>query len=286
MILSFFKHILPDRIISQIRNIIQLWRTKSIHAAVREQGLLPLRDHLCEIVPDISEQYSSHDLGSNYQIGKVRAQHAFQIWLVNKAIQLIEDSKDLRIVDIGDSSGTHVQYLLALHKDVRSLSVNIDPQAVKKIREKGLEAIHARAEDVQSYSSTDVDISMSFEMLEHLMNPTQFLKDLAGNINCKFFVITVPYLSKSRVGLHHIRHSQQRNVTAEGVHIFEFSPPDWRLLFMHSGWSIVHERVYLQYPRRGFWRLMKWHWRRHDFEGFWGAILKRDSTWSKLYSGW
>lgn len=286
MIFSVFKDILPNRTISQIRNIIEICRIKSIHAAVREQGLLPLQDQLCEIVPDISKQYSSHDLDTNYQITKVRAQHTFQIWLVNKAIQLIGENKDLTIVDIGDSAGTHIQYILALHKDIKSLSVNLDPEAVKKIRDKGLKAIHARAEDVQSYSSTDVDIFMSFEMFEHLMNPAQFLKNLADKTNCKFFVITVPYLAKSRVGLHHIRNLQQRNVTPEDVHIFELSPLDWRLLFMHSGWSVVYDRVYLQYPRKGFWRFMKWHWRQYDFEGFYGAILKKDSTWSKLYTDW
>ena len=283
LITKKLKDILPYRAICQ--NIIKLWRIKSIHAAVREQGLLPLQNQLCRIVPDISKQYTSHNL-NDYYIIKARAEHTFQIQLVNKAVEFIEKNRDLTIVDIGDSAGTHIQYISALHKNVRSLSVNMDSEAVKKIRDKGLEAIHARAEDVQSYLSTDVDIFISFEMLEHLMNPCYFLRNLADKTNCKFFVVTVPYLGKSRVGLHHIRHLQQRSVTAEDTHIFEFSPPDWRLLFMHSGWSVVYDRVYLQYPRKGFLRFMKWGWRQYDFEGFYGVILKKDSNWSKLYTGW
>ncbi|MBA7592050.1 hypothetical protein ES708_34223 [subsurface metagenome] len=117
------------------------------------------------------------------------------------------------------------------------------------------------------------------------MNPAEFLYKISKT-NCKFFVITVPYLAKSRVGFHHIRNLQQCNVTPEDVHIFELSPSDWRLLFMHSGWSVVYDRVYLQYPRKGFWRFMKWGWRQYDFEGFYGVILKKDSNWSKLYTGW
>jgi hypothetical protein len=30
-------------------------------------------------------------------------------------------------------------------------------------------------------------------------------------------------------------------------------------------------------------RLMKVVWRKVDFEGFWGAVLTREHTWSDLY---
>ena len=68
------------------------------------------------------------------------------------------------------------------------------------------------------------------------MNPAQFLKNLADKTNCKFFVITVPYLAKSRGGFHHIRNLQQRNVTPEDVHIFELLP---RLAFaFYAFWMV------------------------------------------------
>jgi len=229
-----FKKVIPNRLLLWIKNIEQLVNIKSIRAAVREQKLSPIYRQLTTIVPDITHQYSSFNLDNEYLITKVRAQHAFQIDLFNEALQLINDkgSNPVTIVDIGDSAGTHIQYIKGLHKDrnLRCLSVNMDEQAVKKIREKGLEALCARAEDLASLS-VDADIFLSFEMLEHVMNPCGFLQALSANTHCKAFVVTVPYVAQSKVGLHHIRHNQRARVNPENTHIFELSPEDWRLIF-------------------------------------------------------
>lgn len=287
---GFLKHVMPNRLLLRIMNIDELMRTKSIRAAIREQKLLPVYDQLAVIVPDITHQYSSFDIDTEYLVTKVRAEHSFQIALVDEALQLINSSTDdtITIVDIGDSAGTHLQYVKALHKDrnIRCLSINIDSEAVRRIKEKGLEAICARAEDLATLS-LEADILLSFEMLEHLTNPCGFLQRLSEKTNCKVFVVTVPYLAHSRVGLHHIRHNQKRNVNPENTHIFELSPEDWRLIFKHSGWAIEAERIYLQYPKKSPIRfLMKRYWQHSDFEGFYGAILKPDKFWSDLYDGW
>ncbi len=73
---------------------------------------------------------------------------------------------------------------------------------------------------------------------------------------------------------------------AENTHIFELSPEDWKLIFRHSGWNILKERVYLQYPKRHFWFITKALWKKFDFEGFWGAILEKDTTFSDYYQDW
>jgi len=162
----------------------------------------------------------------------------------------------------------------------------MDGEAVKRIREKELEAICARAEDLASLS-IEADVFLSFEMLEHLMNPCGFLRSLSEKTNCTAFVVTVPYLAQSRVGLYHVRYDQRRSVNPENTHIFELSPEDWRLIFRHSGWAIQAERTYLQYAERSIFRpLWKRYWRDCDFEGFYGAILKPDKSWSSLYDGW
>ena len=148
-----------------------------------------------------------------------------------------------------------------------------------------MEAICGHAEDLASLS-IEADVFLSFEMLEHLMNPCEFLQGLSQK-NCKVFVVTVPYLARSRVGLHHIRYDQKHSVNPENTHIFELSPEDWRLIFRHSGWAIQAERIYLQYAKRSIFRpLWKSYWRDYDFEGFYGAILKPDKSWSSLYDGW
>lgn len=288
---SILKHIMPNRLPLWIMSIDEWIRIRSIRAAVREQKLSSIYEQLTAIVPDITHQYSSFDLDTEYLITNVRAMHSFQIALVNETLKstdgLTKNTDTITIVDIGDSAGTHLQYIKALYQDrnIRCLSINIDSEAVRRIKEKGLEAICARAEDLASFS-VNADILLSFEMLEHLMNPCQFLRSLSEK-KCRAFVVTVPYLACSRVGLHHIRHNQRRDVNPENTHIFELSPEDWRLIFQHSGWEVVAERIYRQYPKKSPFRfLMKRYWQRYDFEGFYGAILKPDKSWSDLYDGW
>jgi 2-polyprenyl-3-methyl-5-hydroxy-6-metoxy-1,4-benzoquinol methylase len=283
------KHILPSRVTGWIGGLENNIRTRSILSAVREQKLMSVYHQLTNIVPDITHQYISCELASKYRQTKVRGQHSFQIALTNEALELIDSSpkNTITIVDIGDSAGTHLQYIKGLHQNrkLRCLSVNMDSEAVRRIQETGLEAICARAEDLASLS-IEADIFLSFEMLEHLMNPAAFLHSLSEK-NCHAFVVTVPYVARSRVGLQYIRHKLKDGANVESTHILELSPQDWRLLFQHSGWAIKADRIYLQYPRKSlfsFW--LKRYWRQQDFEGFYGAILKPDKTWSGLYDGW
>lgn len=280
--------LLPESIRSPLRSFVETIWIKSIKSAVSEQGLKDLYLKLEEIVPDISDQYSSFKINTEHLRITVRALHAFQISLVESVLDGIEDPV---IVDIGDSAGTHLQYINGLHgegeqKKVRSLSVNLDEAAVQRIKEKGLEAVHARADELQSYD-IDPDIFLCFETLEHIMDPAAFLHDLSSKTRAKYLIITVPYVKRSRVGLHHIRNSSlDGQVNAENTHIFELSPGDWQLMAQHSGWSVVKDTIYLQYPRARFWRIAKPMWKKFDFEGFYGLILKRDDTWSSRYEGW
>lgn len=270
---------------SSIDNFVDKVLLKSLQTAIKEQGLNDLVDQLKKIVPDVTHQYTTFDIDNAFWQVKVRSQHAFQISLVNK---VIGEFAAPVIVDIGDSAGTHLQYLLGLHapeRKIRCLSVNLDAKAVEKIHAKGLEAVKTRAEDVQNYN-IEVDIFMCFQTLEHLMNPSQFLYDLSTKTCAKHLIITVPYLRTSRVGLHHIRSGCEQEVQAEKTHIFELCPADWKLLLRHSGWDAVSEEIYLQYPRRGIWRMTQPFWRKFDFEGFYGMILKRDQSWSSKYLDW
>lgn len=257
---------------------------KSVEGAIKEQGLKDLFIRLEQIVSDIKNQYSSFKVNTAFLKTKVRGMHAFQISLVCDALKDVEDPV---IVDIGDSAGTHLQYLLGLYSDknIRCLSVNLDADAVERIREKGLEAVCARAEDLKGYD-INADVFICFEVLEHLMNPCFFLHELSAKTNARCLIISAPYLRKSRVGLHHIRNNRRDNANAENTHIFELSPEDWKLIVRHSGWNVVSERIYLQYPKLGFYRVTRHLWKKLDFEGFYGLILKRDDTWSSKYLDW
>jgi hypothetical protein len=265
----------------------------SIISACKEQGLSKLVKKLRQIVPDLTEQYSDFKVEGNYLITKVRSQHAFQISLVLKALGLLENQdRELSVVDIGDSSGTHSQYLQALigKNKIRMVSVNLDPKAVKKIRDKGLEAVESRAEKLHVHNdfSRHVDIFLSFQMIEHLLDPIGFLHTMALKSECDYFVITVPFLHQSRVGLYQVRDQKLAASTfnAESTHIFELCPDDWDLIFRFSGWEIVESVRYTQYPRRNPLTGLRYLWRKFDFDGFYGVILKKDDSISKRYLDW
>lgn len=277
----------------RLQRLLAWMQCASIRSAAQEQHLDRLANRLVEIVPDLTSQYTTFSVDNDFLQVKVRTLHAFQIDLVIKAINYIPPKESLYLVDIGDSSGTHLVYLDAILKnDVRfasdnlkCLSVNLDPIAVEKIASKGIETILCRAEDLYENYKIKADLIMSFEMLEHLYDPISFLSTLSEKSVSEYFVLTVPYLSQSRIGLHHIRHGQNRAVCPENTHIFELSPTDWKLIFQHAGWKIVNEAIYRQYPFWSVWVLMKPIWKKFDFEGFYGVILKRDRTWAELYHG-
>jgi hypothetical protein len=262
----------------------------------KKRGEAELKRRLVEIVPDISKQYTTFCIASDdtYLIEKVRTQHAFQIGLALKAIDMFiggSESRRVNIVDIGDSSGTHLRYLSGLTRDhdieIMSMSVNLDPEAVRKIRGCGLPVIQCRAEELHlAEEGIAADIFLSYEMLEHLFDPISFLHSLAGGSACSYFVITVPSVRRSRVGLHHIRRIAQGNVHAENTHIFELCPEDWDLIYEFSGWNVLFRDRYTQYPERGLLHMTKYLWRRIDFDGFYGVILKRNPEKTQQYQSW
>jgi len=181
----------------------------------------------------------------------------------------------------------YLRELAAKKFNVSTLSINLDPSAIEKIKARGLNAILCRAEDL-NMEGYHVDLFASFEMVEHFHDPAIFLHGPTQKTSCNRMVITVPYLKKSRTGLHHIRNRSDDITHAENEHIFELSPVDWTLLMMHAGWKVIYGEIYYQYPRRlpVVSQLLSWYWRKTDYEGFWGGILERDTTFSDRYTDW
>ncbi len=267
----------------------------SVMASAKEYRLNSTIKSLEEIVPDLSNQYVAHTIEKDVLKIRVRSLHAFQMQLFLSVIELIAKEKDYQngftIADIGDSSGTHQLYIKQLLNNKRMfsanslnlISVSCDPLAVKRIKSKGLKAILCRAENLFKEKNIDVNLFISFEMLEHLKDPVSFLNLLSKDSNCSHFLLTVPYLKTSRVGLHHIRNKQNKRVYSANTHIFELCPEDWRLIFCLTGWKPVKERIYLQYPKWSFFRITKSIWKKFDFEGFYGVYLKKDREWADNY---
>jgi len=156
---------------------------------------------------------------------------------------------------------------------------------VDRIRARGLTAIRARAEDIAGMGIT-ADLFLLFQTLEHLSDPFRFLHALSARSGCRRLVLTVPFVRRSRLGLHHIRQALRQPVSPERVHLLELCPEDLRLLFRHTGWDVEYEQTYLQYPLWSPLRATHPIWARWDFEGFYGAVLKPEPSWSSLYSDW
>ncbi len=215
----------------------------SLRAALREQGLASLCDELRRIQPDLSTQYTAPLDAVEYERYweiKMRGLHAFQTRCALDALATME-GEGLVVADIGDSSGNHARYLHALApagKLARFISVNLDEKAVEKIRARGGDAILCRAEELD-LEGIRPDLIMSFETVEHLTDPLRFLHALAARGSADRTLITVPYRRVSRFGGNHMRLAEEvlpERMTAEEVHIYEFSPDDWTLLARFAGW--------------------------------------------------
>lgn len=262
----------------------------SLKCALAQQELNNLVIKLRKIVPDISNQESTTKENFNaYWEFKRRGLQSFQCSLMLRALKDCL-KRDLTVVDIGDSAGTHMLYLKELTKgnfNVDTISVNLDHRAIEKIKARKLKAIQCRAEDLD-LGERNVDLFTSFQMVEHLSNPAIFFRRLAKKSTCNRFVVTVPYLKRSRVGLYQVRNKSDKNLFAEDLHMFELNPQDWALLMMHSGWKVVYSKIYYQYPRRLplISLLLALFWKKTDFEGFWGIILEKDTSISDLYQDW
>jgi 2-polyprenyl-3-methyl-5-hydroxy-6-metoxy-1,4-benzoquinol methylase len=274
-----------------VKKIVYAIAKVSIELAVAQQGLIKLIKRLREIEPDISKQETSGSEKFNeYWEFKRRSLQAFQCKMMLKAIDFLGGGK-ITVVDIGDSAGTHMLYLKKLTREnvcVDTIGVNLDPIAIEKIKARGQKAILCRAEELD-LGQQKVDLFTSFEMVEHLHNPAILFRRLAKRSACNYMVVTVPYRKQSRVGLYLLRnHPKIMSNTAEEEHIFELSPEDWSLLMLHSGWRVVYDKIYYQYPQRI--PIISWvlslFWRKTDFEGFWGAILKKDIVLSDRYRDW
>lgn len=265
----------------------------SLRAAIREQNLEQLCGKLSKVVPDLREQYTGSLDDAEYRRYwelKMRGMHAWQVQMTLDALNHIGRQGQI-IADIGDSSGNHSAYTRALAPEgqvARSISINLDPVAVDKIKAKGMEAILCRAEELDM-EGIKADLFTSFQMLEHLTDPVRFLHDLAIRGNTDHLLLTIPYRRTSRFGGSHMRLPADRlpeSMTAEEVHIYEFSHEDWILLARFAGWSPVFTNIYYQYPRRSPLVLIAPLWKALDYEGFLGLFLKRDLSLSKHYANW
>jgi hypothetical protein len=284
--------------IQVIKNIARKSLTQSLMTVRKEN--INFINKLEKILPSLKDQANfmndNTKEDSEYLRHKKRNLHAFQLQFTLDKIKEYKASSNtdnISLIDIGDSSGNHLIQLQSLDKDINNIaSVNLDIKAIEKIREKGIEAYHCRAEELLENYDLRPNFFISYQMLEHLTDPVRFLHSISesnkgGVTSCDRFIISVPYQKQSRVGFWHMRFPDIKTVrNAEDVHIFELSPEDWKLLVQFAGWEVVSDKIYYQYPKWHWLYLTKYLWKRFDFEGFYIMELKINNKWSKLYESW
>lgn len=273
---------------------------RAVMAAAKSHGLLEMMARLEAIVPDLTNQYSHVTLDQEHLRVLCRANHAFQMRLLLRAVDSIPNAS-ATVVDIGDSSGTHMQYLRRLRPDreIETISVNLDPKAIAKIQAKGMRAVLSSAEDLD-LGDKRIDLFVTFETAEHLLSPALFLYRLARSARADRLLVTVPYLPRSRVALYSLRglrRSIEDNtvnldrmpsspVHAENEHFFELSPTDWKSLMLFCGWRPASDEVFQIAPRHGLYSLARLYWRRVSFTGFLGIYAERDLRVAERYLDW
>jgi hypothetical protein len=283
------------QIIKNIAKKSLIWSLKT----VRKENI-DFINKLEKILPSLKDQenFNNDDNkeDSEYIQLKRRNLHAFQLQFTLDKIneyKVNSNTDKLSVVDIGDSSGNHLIQLRELDPDICDIaSVNLDIKAIHKIRNKGIKAYHCRAEDLLKNHNLRPNFFISYQMLEHLTDPVRFLHSISesnkgGVTSCDRFIISVPYQKQSRVGFWHMRFPDTKTMrNAEDVHIFELSPKDWKLLAEFSGWEVVSDKIYYQYPKWHWLYFTKYLWKKFDFEGFYIMELKINNKWSKLYESW
>ena len=284
---------LPSPLLKVLRVVAFRLARASLDAASREAGTAEMRERLRALKPDIQDQYTSHFNVDSYRAfwePKMRSLHAFQVKAVLDAIDAI-GKDNLFIADIGDSSGSHAEYIKALAKPGQIshfVSVNLDPVAIEKVRRKGGEAILCRAEKLD-LNGFRPNLFLSFQMVEHVLNPIGFIHGLATEGAADHLVISVPYVQHSRFGGRELRGNEANlpeTMNAEGLHIFELSPIDWSRLFLFAGFRTIWTRVFTQYPSKGLLRVTAPVWRKADFDGFAVFFLRRDLSVAHRYVDW
>lgn len=199
---------------------------------------------------------------------------------------LFSDEKHCSCLDVGDCDGAMRLLLREYLRDfsLDSLGINLQLEAVEKIRQKGLPA---ECIDAMEFGKTgrEYDIVSIFETLEHLPNPLGFLENIHGAVRHRL-IISVPFVHQSRVSLRYLDKNWDKNKvpTIENTHIFELSPLDWDKIFRHTGWRIEQQWRLEQFPKSGFLRLiMQQAWKKISFGRFWFVCLTKDMTYQKRF---
>jgi 2-polyprenyl-3-methyl-5-hydroxy-6-metoxy-1,4-benzoquinol methylase len=128
------------------------------------------------------------------------------------------DKRPLKILEIGTASGAFLERVNSefAESEIDLTGIDLDEYAVKTARDKGLNVIHGNVESLLENKSEHYDIIMHFELIEHLINPRYFTKQIFRLLTeggCMLFTtvngegldsLALPYNQKDRLLAHPI----------------------------------------------------------------------------------
>lgn len=110
----------------------------------------------------------------------------------NKILQLwIKTDKDLNILDVGCSDGNVTAHLTSQQHNV--IGVDISKHQLKKARKKGIKTVRCDVNKSLPFKSNVFDIVMFVDIIEHLFEPENALKEVHRILkNNGYIIIQVP----------------------------------------------------------------------------------------------
>lgn len=137
------------------------------------------------------------------------------------------------VLSVGDVGGVLFD---AIGK--KGTSLNINPDCVNFIKNKGIEAIVGDAENLKLNDSS-FDFIFSFQCLEHIPNPLRALNEF-GRVAKRAVFISIPYVRKTTIySMDYWTNMQKeswqiKNPKAIDGHIIEFSTEDFKNILSYS----------------------------------------------------
>ncbi len=98
-------------------------------------------------------------------------------WEFMEAINHIPVIKNISILEIGSAKGAFLNILRSLKFDANVVGLELNQEAAAEARSRGLNVINELSSDHAKTHESTYDVIASFQVLEHIPNPMDILKD-------------------------------------------------------------------------------------------------------------
>ncbi|HSP16243.1 MAG TPA: methyltransferase domain-containing protein [Thermoanaerobaculia bacterium] len=211
------KHFLGSEHVERLRSVVTRLRMGPLLARMRMEGWTPQDLEMSDAQAAI--HFANESEMDLFNRTVARLFHQFKIKFITESLGR-EFLANNTILEIGDSDGL---LLKALGKS--GSSINNDPRCVALIRSNGIDAKLGVGERIEA-EDRSYDVTMSFETLEHSLNPVAFLQEMS-RVARKKVIISVPGVTRT------IIHPRVQGLRVGEEHVFELASGDLKLLATH-----------------------------------------------------